>query len=290
MRQRGRIQENPVMRMIPVVDDEGNTKCSFDARSDAMRGRFRRTTCKEDNTLEVTTYNDVLCTEESEHGAAVRELVRGECQPLKIAEHDDGERRRLAEDEGIMGRISEKVCGESNNSFTDLIQGLLCEEEGDDDEEQDNPCDGLDKAAKCKKQDSCSWEKGTCVWENAPVERQNFYVVYEWMNLTKDGEETDETFCYAKPSSPVGDISITDKKIFGEVCSLWGSLENQEACEAWGCKFKKGKCDVNKKVKCSKLGNDDVEFGGVETVCNAFAEAGCKFTEKKGKCGGKAKL
>merc|ERR1711972_870027 len=120
--------------MIPVVDDEGSPKCSFDARSDAMRGRFRRTTCKEDNVLQVTTYDDVLCSQESEYGPAIKELVRGECQPLKMKE----ERRRLQDDKTLWEKANDRMCGESNNSFTDMIQNLLCKEDNEG-EDKENP-------------------------------------------------------------------------------------------------------------------------------------------------------
>merc|ERR1719461_1421403 len=65
-RQNKRVRENPTKRMIPVVDGLGNPKCSFDAGADRMRGRFRKTTCMQDNALAMTVYDDVLCEHESE--------------------------------------------------------------------------------------------------------------------------------------------------------------------------------------------------------------------------------
>merc|ERR1719411_383105 len=89
-RQEKRVRENPATRVVPVVDDLGNAKCSFDARSDRMRGRFRQTTCVEDNVLAVTTYDDVLCSMESETPAAMPLIFRNECTPVK--KYDRGEK------------------------------------------------------------------------------------------------------------------------------------------------------------------------------------------------------
>merc|ERR1719461_2323728 len=95
-RQNKRVRENPTKRMIPVVDGLGNPKCSFDAGADRMRGRFRKTTCMQDNALAMTVYDDVLCEHESEMPGKI--LFRDECMPLEKME--GGEKK----DEGKGGK------------------------------------------------------------------------------------------------------------------------------------------------------------------------------------------
>merc|ERR1719336_3845012 len=80
--QNRRIQENPVMRVIPVIDDEGEEKCSFDARGDQRSGVFRNTMCPTPNTIQDTLYTDMTCEEEADRETVP--LVRGECMPLPM--------------------------------------------------------------------------------------------------------------------------------------------------------------------------------------------------------------
>merc|ERR1719336_3607176 len=126
---------NPSKRLIPVVDGEGQPKCSFDARSDKMKGKFRMTTCVDDNTLAVTTYDDVLCTEESEYPAAMPLIFRGECIPLKQYDRpmqrggddmkgrggdDKGRGRRLLQKDDKMGGKDDKMGGKDDMKGDDM--------------------------------------------------------------------------------------------------------------------------------------------------------------------------
>merc|ERR1719195_1613687 len=108
-----RVRENPSMRVIPVIDGEGETKCSFDARSDREMGRFRQTVCTDDNVLGITTFDDVLCSQKSEVPAAMPLIFRGKCTELPMPKREmkeggtkggegkgRGSGRRLMEKEG----------------------------------------------------------------------------------------------------------------------------------------------------------------------------------------------
>merc|ERR1719245_403371 len=126
-----RIRENPALRVIPVIDGEGETKCSFDARSDREMGRFRQTVCTKDNVLGVTTFDDVLCTQKSEMPAAMPLIFRGMCTELPTPqkrgmEGKDGEKkegddkgrgpgRRLMDKEDMKGKGKGEKMGEGKD-------------------------------------------------------------------------------------------------------------------------------------------------------------------------------
>merc|ERR1719336_305291 len=153
-RQYKRVRENPTKRMIPVVDGMGQPKCSFDAGADRMMGRFRKTTCMQDNALAMSVYDDVLCEHESQVPGKI--LFRDECMPLQKREGGekkdegkgkgpkDGRRRlvkgegkgekmgsgkggKMGEGKGMMEDMKDNACNkEVNNSLMDWIKGMMC--------------------------------------------------------------------------------------------------------------------------------------------------------------------
>merc|ERR1719336_604947 len=187
--QNKRIQENPVMRVIPVIDDEGEEKCSFDARGDQRSGVFRKTMCVEPNTIQDVLYTDMLCEEEADRETVP--LVRGECMPLPM--QGQAMERRPGNGQGGRGqggrggqggpkgrRLMDKELGEDGapmapkcdgqfnqgwswETLKDLWDELTCDtdeaEEGDDVDKDDedrmkNPCRFLSKN-ECMTNDAC---------------------------------------------------------------------------------------------------------------------------------------
>merc|ERR1719419_256687 len=99
--QNNRIQENPMTRIIPVIDEDGATKCSFDARSNQRMGIFRETTCTKPNTMQDTLFLDSACEK-----ASTREtipIVRGECIPVPMQGQRMDQRRQTGDGRGRGG-------------------------------------------------------------------------------------------------------------------------------------------------------------------------------------------
>jgi len=124
------------------------------------------------------------------------------------------------------------------------------------------------------------------------MEMKKLYVKYDWQYLMKDGEKTEETFCF-KEEAETPDV-IASLEDFQDYC------DSLEKCSGL-CKTSKTKvskedkkkgikpetsCAPSKKVikkgkvKCKKVGD----------LCDMFE--GCKKSEKKGKvkCSGSANL
>lgn len=323
------------MRVIPVIDDDGESKCSFDARGDQRSGIFRQTMCVEPNTIQDVLYTDMACEEEADRETIP--LVRGECTPLPMqgqpmerrpgpggqgakggkggrdgrGERGDGEsgdgRRRLADKElGEDGAPKAPTCdGEFNQGWSwetlkDLWDELTCDtdeaEEGDDVDKNDedrpqNPCRFLSRN-ECVRNEQCDMQQNVCVWNNAPDNRRNLYVTYDWQYLMEDGELTKTPFCYSD------DLMFTSGVAYQEMCAE----ADEDTCVAMGCKkWKKpkkakegaeGECQAQKsKVKCKKLGDkkDAKNSDAKKALCQMYSLIGCEWSDKKG-CTGNANV
>merc|ERR1719436_1464328 len=93
----------------------------------------------------------------------------------------------------------ESKCNEEkgNNSLTDLLKGLMCDEEGE--ERGDDYCESLDDAM-CKKasKKGCVLKNGVCYNSKAPMGEMNLFATYDWKFLINDGQDTSETYCFAE--------------------------------------------------------------------------------------------
>jgi len=295
-----RVRENPSMRVIPVVDGEGQTKCSFDARSDREMGRFRETVCTDDNVLGVTTYDDVLCSEKSDMPAAMPLIFRGKCMELPMREKKDmkegGDRkggRRLMEKytgQGKMGEDKEdedddeegffgELCSEEkgNNSVTDLLKGLMCWEDEDEEDDMDE-----DDKKKGGEKDSGKDE----------MEMKKLYIMYDWQYLMKDGEKTEEEFCFkAEDETPDVIKTADDFQAYCDSLEKCGGICKSAKTKVSKEDKKKGikpttTCGPSKKV----VKKNKVKCKKVADLCDMFE--GCKKSEKKGKvkCSGSMTL
>jgi len=313
-----------MLRIIPVLDDEDEAKCSFDARGDQRSGIFRKTMCVEANTIQDTLYTDSRCEEEADRETVP--IVRGECMPLPKqgqamerrpgpqgqggrpnqgggkGGRGEGGRRRAEYDEDGAPKAP-KCDGDFNQGWTwetlkDLWDELTCDS-GEDDEGEDaseesedrpqNPCRFLSRN-DCAKNDACDMQQNICVWNEAPDNRRNLYVTYDWKYLVEDGEQSDETFCY---SDDLIFSTYAEYKVFCE------AAETEDECVPMGCKSfkekKKTPCTPQKsKVKCKKLGKGAGKDFDLKSACNMYSLAGCEWKEgkngKDGKCVGDVKL
>jgi len=124
------------------------------------------------------------------------------------------------------------------------------------------------------------------VWNEAPDNRRNLYVVYDWQYLVEDGEVTEEEWCFNDNQV------LTSAADYVELCE---AQDNAESCAMYGCKkFKenKGTClPEKKKINCKKLGPEDAEKNAEsrKEICDMFLSIGCSWNEKKG-CKGKVNL
>merc|ERR1719336_59822 len=221
-------------------------------------------------------------------------------------ESGDG-RRRLADKElGEDGAPKAPTCdGEFNQGWSwetlkDLWDELTCDtdeaEEGDsvdkDDENRpQNPCRFL-SANDCTRNDACDMQQNICVWNQAPENRRNLYVVYDWQYLMEDGEMTKTPFCYAD------DLMFSTYADYKMYCE---SVTEEDQCVNMGCKsFKKQKkqpcTPQKKKIKCKKLGGKgkEVDNATLKQACDMYSLMGCAWKEgkngKAGKCTGDVKL
>jgi len=315
--QNNRIQENPMTRIVPVVDADGATKCSFDARSDQRMGIFRETTCSKPNTMQDTLFLDSACEKPSTRETIP--IVRGECIPVPMqgqrmdqrrqtgdgrggrggdGDGRDGRRRRLAEKEEESDEDDDADAtppaapdcdGEWNQGWTwetvvDMWNELTCdsrepdEGSGADTSDADrpvNPCLNLERN-DCTRAEACDLQQGICVWNQAPENRRNLYVIYEWQNLVVDGEETDETWCYSADT------------LFKNVIDYAGMCKEQgeDTCKDMGCSgFKKGMCQAeSEEIKCKKLGDkkEAKNSDNKKAICAMYSLLGCEWSDSKG--------
>jgi len=159
-----------------------------------------------------------------------------------------------------------------------------------------NPCNRLEED-ECEEADQCDFQRGVCVWNQAPDNERNLYATYEWDYLYEEGEATTESFCYK-------DSTIRSKKDYTDLCN---ATTEEADCLNFGCKsFKRGKCKAEKKaIKCKKVGKeagkrlkknkgDEDILVEMEFYCNMYNEVGdgCTYKEKKGKgrCSGTIKF
>lgn len=105
------------------------------------------------------------------------------------------------------------------NSIEDFIDDLTCVDEEDDEKEIDNPCEDL-SWNKCRANEECEMQNRICIWKNAPANERNLYVMYDWKYLTKDGEETTDTFCRDDDTT-----QITSLPEFKQVCKKQTDLQ-----------------------------------------------------------------
>jgi len=192
---------------------------------------------------------------------------------------DEGKDEMEPKDEDDEGFFSE-MCSEEmgNNSLTDLFKGLLCTEEEDEEDEED-----MDEDEKDKK----DWGE-----KKGEMEEKKLYVMYDWQYLLKDGEKTDEEFCFkAEHKAPEMIKSAEDFADYCELMEKCGGICKSAKQKVSKEDKKKGikpttTCGPSKKVvkkgkvKCKKVGD----------LCDMFE--GCKKSEKKGKvkCSGSANL
>merc|ERR1719204_2344185 len=186
-RQGNRIFENPTMRMLPVVDDEMNPKCSADAQVDRNNNVYRMSKCSAPGVIDEETFEDAECTTLSrneDNDVIVRTFTRGACVPLPQRMAGNNDRRRGGG--GVGRRLSEEMMddlfgddyecdgeyetegGMTMDNMFDWLGELMCDLDGDDEEEVD-PCEGLG-IFRCRQEDACtySFQSGVCVWDDAP--------------------------------------------------------------------------------------------------------------------------
>merc|ERR1712087_249691 len=176
-----------------------------------------------------------------------------------------------------------------NNSLTDLLKGLMCNEEGEE-RSMEDMCEKLD-AAMCKKamKKGCMLKGGVCYNAKAGEGEKNLFATYNWQYLYKDGEATTDGFCYAEETTPTEIKTMTE---LNDYCSNMSESDCKGLCAMGKLKKKdkkkglKAKCAAGKavkkgKVKCSKIKSnaDDCEMIGCEV------KQGKKF-----KCTGSVKL
>merc|ERR550517_828716 len=318
-RQRGRFPSNPVQRMLPVVDDDMNTKCSMDSRLDQENGVFRKIVCDQPGKLTESVYSDAMCTDmvESDNDVTM-DFMYDTCQPLPQRRQANNEgrrnagRRRLADDENQRGWFERTACPEDEQdqsfdftleSATDLLERLTCEETDDDDQSQVNPCEGNED---CENTDGCFLNNtGYCIWRDAPEGQGNFFVKYTWENIIVDGEDTGETFCPAVPESRFSNLTTIggddlDRSATAEQYEAWcRSVTDEAVCLLSGCKSfsaRRGCRPQGNKIKCKKLCSPvDLADGSSATctaedktaICNMYHD--CNLNNK-GKCSGKIRL
>jgi len=208
-------------------------------------------------------------------------------------EDEDEGRRRLQEDNSPP---PPPACdGDFEQGYTwetlaDLLTELTCDDEQPEDldadldnpDRQRNPCIELE-ANNCIEEDSCDLQQDVCVWNQAPENRRNLYVVYDWQYLVEDGEKTEEEWCFSDG------LVLGSQEDYNEMCAF---QETEEDCLANGCKkFKqnKGKCQPEKKkVNCKELGPEgaDKDSAEMKAVCDMYLTIGCSWVENKG-CKGK---
>lgn len=193
------------------------------------------------------------------------------------------------------------------NTFADWINEIMCmmddDDENEDDKEQEeeqemkeNPCNSL-RFLDCRQKDECDWQVGVCVWNEAPENRRNLYVMYDWEYLYLDGEKTDDTFCRDKDDDTLYFVEPPIK-----FCE---ERDNEDDCLNYGCKgWQKDRCKPQKKlIRCKRLGDHlDKKAPGYEEelakICTRYSKYPdrdgkknrCEWNEKKKKCAGKIKL
>lgn len=298
-----------MIRIVPVVDEEGNPNCSFSARADQRNGIFRKTMCVEPNEMQDQLFVDNECSEESNREG--RLITRGVCIPLPLPGQSNDQRRQAGEgggqrrNPGEGGRrlqdapLPPSCDGEFQQGYTweslvDLWSELLCDdnnaEDGpdadlDDPDRPNNPCRDLDRN-DCISAEACDLQEGVCVWNQAPANRRNLYAVYDWQYLIEDGEKTDVEWCYSDG------IVLADQADYNALCD---AQDTKEGCEANGCKkFKENKKSCKpetKKINCKNLGPKGAKKNdaSVKEICDQFLTLGCSWSEKKG-CKGKVKF
>jgi hypothetical protein len=200
--------------------------------------------------------------------------------------------------------MMEKACNtEVNNSLSDWLKGMMCDEEGEDEDEKEDPCEKLD-AAMCKKAMSkgCMLkDEKFCYYAKAPMGQKALFVKYDWENLMVNDEMTTEAFCYADKEEPMKEI--TSMTQVTEMCS---KAKEADMCKTAPCKWGKPKLSKAEKKEMKKKGTKVQNSCIVDTklikkgkvnckkldmeMCAVFK--GCSIKSKKGKesCNGKPKL
>lgn len=312
-----------------MIDEDGEPKCSFDARADQDRHVFRKTECIEPNMLQDFLFSDPTCEEEVEE--EVDMIVRGECMPLPLPNNSqrggrgrgaDGRRqgggqgqgggpgRRLLQwfmsddDETNDDTLCDGEYSEWNWEFETLVDWwseLTCDntynDEMDDDvDETPNPCNELGPIMCLFNLDECDLQQGVCVWRNAPDNRRNLYVIYEWQYLMVDGELTDEEFCYEDGSSSTDVVPFTSQQDYLDAID---AADSEAACMNLGGKKWTGKkCKAGKKIKCKNIGAEEDDDEKMERDCLMWSEYPdrkgkknrCNWDAKRGKCSGKVTI
>jgi len=93
-RQKSRITQNPTLRMVPVIDEEGKANCaksgSRTSRPGGEADKYRAYTCADDNNIDVDLFEDADCTKASDDTPRIAAYKRGECIPLPQYSRPEG--------------------------------------------------------------------------------------------------------------------------------------------------------------------------------------------------------
>lgn len=169
------------------------------------------------------------------------------------------------------------------------------DENDSDEDEEPNPCNMLGLEECMDNEAECEYQEGVCVWKNAPENRRNLYVIYDWQYLMINGEETEKEFCY-KEGDDAGEGVYRMFEEPEDYFEAIAAAENEEECmNIGGKKWAGKKCKANKKIKCKRIGMDEKSKDNKERDCMLWSkypdkkgkENKCKWDAKKQRCTGK---